>query len=99
MSKKHHKNKSLIIWIISLIWLIAIGFMVIYNQNNKILDQYSDNPNIPKMHDKQLSELIEIQQKKWIREILNIDCDILTNKEAMDYCISQKKLVNTIIGK
>jgi hypothetical protein len=38
--------------------------MVIYNQNNKILDKYSDNPNIPKMHDKQLSELIEIQQEK-----------------------------------
>jgi hypothetical protein len=50
------------------------------------------------MHDKQLSELIEIQQKRWIREILNINCDILSNKQAMDYCISQKKLVNTIIG-
>ena len=98
MSKKHHyKNKYLLIGIVTIVIILIWGFVIIYKQNSQIIDNYSNNPNMPKVHAKELTELIKLQQASWMQEILKIECESLENNEAKQFCIQQTKQVNTIL--
>jgi cytoskeletal protein RodZ len=98
MSKKNHKKRNLtLLGIISIVIILLIWFVVIYNQNSKIIKNYSDNPNLPKQHSVELSKLIQLQQKKGLAEILKVNCNEIDNNEAKQYCVNETKKVNKIL--
>lgn len=100
MSKKNHKKYNFtFIGIISIVIILLIWFIVIYNQNSKIINNYMDNPNMPKQHSSDLSELIQLQQTAGIAEILKVNCNEIENNEAKNYCVSETKKVNKILWK